>query len=304
MEIISLTENQFKRLTPYRLDQSICSTEGTFFYLDKGNWDYVREGLLFKKLYVNSDDVMANKLFTISMLNSNDVFRSFKEFVIPKYLVSIDGAIQGFALSEKKNVINLGIILSSPTVSFQQKLCLLEKIGFLLHRIYNLKKNNISFSLGDLQPYNFLVDEFQNLFAVDLDSSYFGTGVPLPSYYLSTNQHVGQIPCKYHFSRDGLSFPDYNSDLFCYNMMILDTIAGRNMNRISLAEYYEYLYYLDSFGFPDELLSSFQKIYMGSDNVNPVLFLKQIPLGKIYEAGYKVFQKKRNLTLFNCILEK
>lgn len=48
MKTISLTENQFKRLTPFRLSKDIRSTEGSFFYLDKGNWDYVREELLFK----------------------------------------------------------------------------------------------------------------------------------------------------------------------------------------------------------------------------------------------------------------
>lgn len=293
MKTISLTENQFKRLTPFRLSKDIRSTEGSFFYLDKGNWDYVREELLFKKLYINSDTVMANKLFTISMLNSNDVFASLEEFVIPKYLVSIDGIIQGFALSEKKNVSNLGAILSSKEISLQQKLFLLEKVGLLLCKVHNLQKNNISFSFGDLHPYNFLVDQFQNLFVVDLDSSYFGTGLPLSSYYLSTNRHIDKIASKYHFSEDGMSFPDYNSDLFCYNMMILNTIAGENMNRLSLEDYYEYISYLDSLCFSDKLLQSFHNVYTASTNVNPVSFLKQIPMDRVYEAGYKVFQKKK-----------
>lgn len=293
MKTISLTENQFKRLTPYQLNNEIRSTEGKLFYLDKGDWKYIREGLLFKKLYVNSDSVMANKLFTIGMLNSNEVFRSLDEFVVPKYLVSIDDTIQGFALSEKKNITNLGIILGSQNVPLNQKFILLEKVGFLLNKVYNLQKNSISFSFGDLHPYNFLVDQFQNLFVVDLDSSYFGTGMPLASYYLSTNKHISTITSKYYFNQDGLSFPDYNSDLFCYNMIILNTIAGQNMNVLSLENYYEYICYLDSLGFPDELLQAFQKNYTASNNVNPVSFLNQIPVERVYEAGYKVFQKKK-----------
>ena len=293
MDVIPLTQNQFRRLTPFSLERGVLNTEGQIYYLDKGDWQYVNKDLLFKKPYVLEEYVLANKLVTINNLNSNVVFNTLEELVFPKYLVAIDGVIQGFSLENKRNTSNLGIILNSKVVPMKDKLLLLKKVGILLSKVHDLQKNHVSFVFGDLHPYNFLVDKDKNIFAIDLDSAYFGTGVAIPSYYLSTNKYIPKMPNKYFFNQKGFSFPDLNSDLFCYNMMLINTIANKNMNSVSVENYFEYLSYLSSMGFSNELLQSFENIYTSSDNANPVDLLATIPMNRVYESGYTVFEKKK-----------
>ena len=88
--------------------------------------------------------------------------------------------------------------------------------------------------------------------------------------------------------------PDQNSDLYCYNVMILNYLYQDNITRLSIREFYEYLNYLNSIGMPLELLDSFNKLFDLSDNVNPYEILDMIPSdkGRATKKVYDIVKRK------------
>ena len=83
--------------------------------------------------------------------------------------------------------------------------------------------------------------------------------------------------------------PDLNSDLYCYNIMILNYLYQDNITKLDISEFYEYLNYLISINFPYELVDAFNKLFENTDNINPYELLDLIPnnkgraIKKVYE---------------------
>jgi len=285
MNKISLKGSEVDRLKLYPTG-SIMSTESKIYYYKH----YDSKNLLIKKLYLTDKDIFKRKIDTLEDINSSEL-SNFEELVIPEDLVVVRGKNIGFTIREITDSTNLGLILNDPKVSIEKKILLLKKIGELLNKTMSCDKE---FYINDLQPFNFLVDKDDNIRVVDLDSSATNSNNPLISFYMTLDKKNRQID-KYHVTDDGLSYPDKNSDLFCYNMMILNTISGNNIYRLNFEEFYNYLYYLSSIGMNSDLVESFATLYENKDNTNPVDYLSNINNESLYRSNYNIYKlnKKR-----------
>lgn len=280
MDKICLTTSELSRLKRYPIGE-IISTEGRIYYYKDLGPNY----LLIKKFYKTDPSILDYKVKTIEDINNSEL-SNFEELVITKDIVVVHGEQIGFTIEEITNSTNLGLILNNPKISIQKKIELLKKVGQLLKRTTSCDQE---FYLSDLHPYNFLVDENENIRVIDLDSSATTSNKPLESYYISLDRKAESVD-KYHILRNGLSYPNYNGDLLCYNMMILNTISNNKIHLINFNDYYDYIYYLYSIGMNEELIETFINLYSNKDNINPVDCLSDINNELLYRSNYNVYK--------------
>ena len=278
-----LSSKEEKNLKKYIVPAGVSKSEcDLFYYYKKG-----RDQYLLKKLYNTKYEQMANKLFTVKMLNDYINPNAFPEFVIPKELVSYKGSVIGFSIKEVKDSSNLGIILNSRLVDVEQKVEYLKRIGNLLKRVDKL--NEIKFHFNDLHEYNFLVTKDDELKVIDLDSAAMITEYSLPSMYSLLNNNLSRIE-KYKSNSMGIYYPSRNIDILSFDNILLKVIGNAELYKLDICEFYDYLAYLKTLGFGTELIDSLATIYLECSNINPVDYLDQIPYDKIARAHIKVFQ--------------
>ena len=98
-----------------------------------------------------------------------------------------------------------------------------------------------------------------------MDSCRIDDNNPFIAKYLCPYSQVDLCPEKYIQSTSKNSnayiIPNENSDLYCYNVMILNYIYQDNITKLDISEFYNYLSYLTSIGFPHELVDSFYKLF-------------------------------------------
>lgn len=295
MNSISLTKKQLKNLTPLSINGKVKNTESQIYILDYGNWQHSDGNLLLKKLFIINNEYMASKLFNVSLLGDKREEIDMEELVIPNYLATMDNEIIGFTVPRIFDSTNLSLILSDTKIDNSDKIQLLYKVGKLLKKVDSLRRKKIiNLHLGDLHEDNILVTKDNNIKVIDLDSVYLGTNYPPVSHYLTTNKNLIYFGRKYKKNKDDIVYPTKSSDLLCYNMMILNTIARQNINRLDISEYFSYVNYLEYLGFGTDVINSFKRIYSQGANINSADFFDQIPLEKIGEAGFKVYQMKKD----------
>ena len=281
MNKILLTKKELNRLKRYPTGNTI-STESRLYYY--------KDNKLIKKFFRRENKNLDKKIKTIDDINNSEI-SNIDELVIPKELVIVQGENIGFTIKEITNSTTLSSILDNPKIDLEKKVELLKKVGKLLQKTMSSKKE---FYINDLQPYNILVDENNNIKLIDLDSSATTSKDPLISYYMTLDKKAEYID-KYHINEDGTSYPDYNSDLLCYNYMILNTISNNRIHRLDFDDYYNYLYYLESIGMNKDLINSFTTLYENKDNINPVEYLSNIDREPLYRSSYNIYKltKKR-----------
>ncbi|MBQ3468663.1 MAG: hypothetical protein IJH18_01200 [Bacilli bacterium] len=292
METISLKTRDIKNLDIYNPGNEVFNTESKLFVLEPKTWS--KEGTLFKYLFIRRQSSLANKLFTVTMLNDNKKHFDDKTFIIPNKLVSVDNEISGFTIPFLSNNTNLGVLLNDLAVDDKTKIKYLKELGSILKRTEELNKEGFDFAFNDLHENNFIInhDDNDRLCAVDLDSSYMKTNYPQASHYLFNNMYINKISEKYPVNKFGINIPDLNSDLFCYNMIILNTIAHGKVSKLNINDYYMYINYLSDLGFGDNLLASFRAVYSSGNNINPVNYLDEINREKLGAANLNVFRYK------------
>lgn len=293
MEVISLSQKQLNSLTRLSLPHEVKNTESEIYVLSHRNHRGSNDSLLLKKLYITNGLSMANKLYNVSLLGDNKENIDIDELVIPKRLVAIRKKICAFTIPNIEGT-NLGTLLHDSKVSNEEKIEYLYKIGKLLKRTQKLKIQNVPFHFGDLHEYNFILGKDRKVYAVDLDSCYLNTSNPQPSYYLAVNKNLSCFPTKYRENNGGIVYPNQNTDLLCYNMIILNTIGRDKISSFDISTYYEYTNYLKSLGFGKDIIHCFHNIYSSAKNINPCEYLDQIPGDKIGEAGAKIFKVKKS----------
>lgn len=291
MRTLTLTQRQLDKLKRLPLDEEISNKESIIYQTDALPHNKVLPNTLLKYLHIKDKESMANKLFTVSMLSDYEAKLGIKELVIPSHLVSVDGQAVGFTVPKINNATNLGVIIHDPNIPKQKKLELLRKVGELLSKTTNLEKYGIHFYFNDLHEYNFLVDnDTEELYAIDLDSAALNSEYPQSSYYMYSNPNLGVAPNKYKANVFGLTYPDRNTDIFCYNMIVIDTIANHKVSQLPVEDYYDYINYLRDLGFGEDLLTAFSSVYTTADNKNVSDYFDDIPKDKLPQASYAVFQ--------------
>lgn len=294
MQIVNLRMHNLRKLKPLILEKGVFNNESYIMILSrraaKGT---IKEDKVFKYLDAQDDDkVMAKKTATVMTLDSSS-YREIEELVIPDTIVVVDGKITGYGMPIIKNHRNLGIIVNDDDTKLKTKLRYLKDVGTLIDKVQK-QDDEYDLNFGDLNEFNFIIDEDDNIRAVDLDSAYIGTGTPtFTAYYLLKNPYIKQVPEKYRVDRSNQVTPSDNSDLYCYNMIVLNAISGADMFKKDISLYYQYIGYLKDLGIPKDLFRCFIDIYTPAQNINPKDMLDELNEIPEKELKYRTFLKRK-----------
>jgi len=292
METLEFTKKQFEKLQKFELGENIVSTECQLFLTEqKSKW--MKEQKILKCYFNQEGRNFSNKLYVINTLIDEKEKICINELVMPEKLLIVDNKVVGFSMPYIPNE-NLYTKLNNINVPNETKIRYLKEIGKIFEQMATKKKyGNIDrFFLGDVHEQNFIVDSATDkIKIVDLDSCVIGTSQPFPIKMFSRNTAIKDLPIKYH-TNGLIVVPDENTDLYCYNIMILNYISKSKINNLNIGEYYSYLEYLDDLGFDHSLISNFNNLYLGCKNENPVNLIESIP-NDLSKANYNVFKLKK-----------
>ena len=286
MKEIFIKERELEKLKEYELNNSIVTSESRLYYLKKY---YNKPNVLLKKLFKPTDKIMDTKIQTINTISKRKDLKELSELVIPKELAIARGKAIGFSMNEVENTENLGVILNDKNIPFSKKIELLEKVGKLVHKTTNLDKD---FFFGDLHEFNFIVDKDDKIYAVDLDSSAINDNTQIESKFLVLDYKLRHIK-KYH-SLYGVPLPDKNSDIYCYNMMVINALADVKTQWLKYDDYYNYIEYLSNLGVKDNIIEPLSKMYTEHNNELITNIKKGIPKDKdiTYDSYKKLLKTK------------
>ncbi len=292
MDVIAISKKKFRELEPLKLSKMVFNTEGIIY-----NFNYQGQPKILKTLFHNNGIIFANKLYTVEMLDTYQKYLP-NSLCRPDSLVSVNGVIQGFTIP-KLEADNLVDVLNDKNISPKEHIYYLKKVGELLDQLKSIRRYTPlnSIFLNDLHESNFLVDQNKKqLYVIDLDSCKIGTNVAFPSKFLTPKALLNNAPNKYKINNDEMNVPGYvtadeNSDLYCYNIMILNYLYGDNLNNFNLQEFYEYLNYLEYIGVHRDLTSIFSRIVVGASNKNPSNYLDLLTNEQIYRAKSSVYTR-------------
>lgn len=299
METIILSRKKFEQLQPLPLEKTIYNTEGQLFiYEEKKGWK--KSPKIVKKLYINEGDVFGNKLATVtSLISRNKELSEELDVVVPEKLVVVDKNLEAFTLPYIESS-NFSIVLKDRKISESQKLEYFKQIGQLFEKMGYFRQyyNLPDFFLNDVHEANFIVDHKTNqIKAVDLDSCKINNNKPFSAKYLTPSLILSYLEPKYkpcYEEHAGYYYPDENTDLYCYCIMLLNYFFNGNISELSINEFYDYLQYLKDIGFPKEMVDIFSKLFSLENNQNPYQYIDEIPQN-FMRANKNVFKHVRNL---------
>lgn len=295
MKIINLRMHQLRSLKELELEPGTFNTEALMLILNKKQAKTKDGGrMLFKYLDAQDDEkVMARKLYTINMLNGSEKYSSINELIIPDHIVVVDGKIAGFALPLIENHKNLGKLLNNETISLETKLPYIIQLGSIVDKVERITNESFRMQFGDLNEFNFIIDRNNKVKSVDLDSAYLGQDEPSnTAYYLLKNKYITALKDKYKTTKNNIIIPTDNSDLYCYNMIVLNTLAKEDIFKVDIPTYYMYLNHLKDIGIDKELIKIFERIYLPNNNRNPKDLLKNINPSSETEMDFKTFKRE------------
>ncbi len=293
MHILNLRMKEIRKLRELYLEPGVLNTEAYMLVLRKKSFPDKQERV-FKYLDLQEDNsVMSKKLYTVTNLDTLEEYKDIKELIIPDSIIYVDGNIAGFAMPLIRNHKNLGVLINNPNIDLKTKLFYLKQMGDIIDKVERINREDNRFQFGDLNEYNFIIDTNKEVKAIDLDSSYLGIGEPLNmAYYLLKNKYIRSLPEKYKTTKKGIVIPTDNTDLYCYNMILLNALSKENLYRRDIDTYYKYLDYIKGLSLPDTLLESLNNIYIPKNNINPKDCLEEIDPSLEKKLEYKTFQNK------------
>ncbi|HJJ08300.1 MAG TPA: hypothetical protein OIM65_03160 [Bacilli bacterium] len=292
MQAISMSQNKYKQLTKMNLPKEVFNTEAIIY-----DFRYKGEEKVFKKLLNNMGVNLANKLYTLEMLDVNRKYLP-ENLCIPDYLTIVGGVVEGFTMPKIEG-INFSTTLKNKNITIEEKIYYLKKIGELLHQLEQIRKYTPfnDFYLNDIHESNFIVNPYKKtITAVDLDSSRVCSKANFASRYLTPLALLNNVKDKYKIIEDNSSSLGYveadsNTDLYCYIIMILNYLYGENINNLNLEDFYNYLTYLEKIGINKELIEIFKNIVSNKDNENPYDLLDTLTTEQVARSRKIVYKK-------------
>ena len=286
MKTVSISKRKFENLEHFDLDD--VNTEGKIY-----KFPYHGDLKLLKRLYVSDGIALAKKLFTIEVLNSNELP---KYFITPDSLVSVNNTVVGFTIPYVDGV-TLRTLLYNDNYPNSIKIEYLKKIGSILDDMVGIRDNTElrHFYLNDIHESNFMVDySTGDLCVIDLDGCKINPSFTFPARYL-TNKGLLNNTKKYNFEPDfrhgAYVMANRDSDL----IVILNFLYNGYINNMNITDYYDYLNYLRDIGVNKELIDIFYRIVSYGDNINPMDYLDSLTDEQICRAKqnvYKIVKKK------------
>lgn len=252
--------------------------------------NYFNRKMVLKKIDpIRCDEVISKVLFLNRYKNLMP-----SNFVIPEFLVLLDNKDLYMAI-DYINGNNLGDVLKDKNINIRDKKIYLSYIGNTLEEMRHMRENPLlsDFCLGDLHEDNFIVSN-KKLYTIDLDDAKIDSISPIASYlqvgslfsYLHTDKYIIEDYNPYFVKYK----VDYNTDMYCYIMVILNFLYGDNVNNMDIEEFYCYLDYLDRLGIDGSLLKCFNSIYSDFDNINPMNYIDSLTSNQIYRAKKIVYK--------------
>lgn len=303
MESVNISKKKYSELTELEITKSISNSEGRILVANLRNKIKV-----FKSLYRLNDDIYAEKLKTVALL---DYYRDIlpTSFVIPDSLCSVQGQIVGFSEDIIQGDV-LSTVLSSHRVDLETQIHYLKEVGRLLEQLDSIRNKTEldTIFINDLHSANFMIERSTgDLKTVDIDSVKIGDNKPFPSKYLSPKALFNKVEHRYHVYQKteeekvsdtpkydykalfGYIDPDKNSDLYCYIIMILNFLLGDNINKYSIEDYFDYIYYLDKIGIDHNLIDAFCRIVNTCDNDIQIDALDTLTYEQVAKAHKNVY---------------
>lgn len=299
MRVTSLTNSQFEKLKRYNPGEGITNTEAKLFIM--GSERSKKERQLFKVYYDREGLSFSKKLYNINILL---MYKKILNEQVPE-LITLDGlgTVGGIALGPVMPFIekatNLETFLKDSNNPLEDKINYLKDVGTILEKLKNIEGFPYHFYLGDMHEANFIIDKNGKLRVCDLDSACLTDEIYFPSKYLFLNPLISEFPMKYKEDDKGFQIPSRNTDLYCYIMMFLNTIAKTNMYNLNMEQFYHYINYLEDLGFSKNILNVIEKIYCNGDNENILPYLDEIPIKNAYQAHHLVYNKRTGRDLTN-----
>lgn len=290
MKVIPLSKTKLKAMELLKLPKEVLNTEGNLYC-----FDYYGKKTVLKYLFDLDGERFASKLYTIEMLNKykDDLPKSF---TIPESLCTLKGDVVGFT-SPFVEGKNLASILQDPKLNHTEAIKHLKKIGNLLNDLKNIRTyGSLSdIYLNDLHESNFIVNKNGELFVVDLDSCKIANNSSFPARYLTPMSLLNYTQGKYVINTStkelGYVKANENSDLYCYNMVILNYLFKGCINRMSIYNFYDYLNYLDLLKINPKLLDCFSRIINNCDNEDPTPYLETLTEKQVALASRKIYRE-------------
>jgi len=184
--------------------------------------------------------------------------------------------------------------LQDSAVESNFKINLLKQVGDILKKVATTDKYVKPFLLGDVNENNFVVDDTGTVYAVDLDSCKIGNNLPFPSRYIHViGKKSDTLAGKYIKNEEGIYIPTQNTELSCFNIMVMNTIANGRVDRLCINEFYYYLEYLKTLDYDFEIIDCFASIYSSADTKDPSEILEFIP-EMTGQATLKVYKYLRD----------
>lgn len=252
--------------------------------------NYFNRKMVLKKIDpIRCDEVISKVLFLNRYKNLMP-----SNFAIPEFLVLLDNKDLYMAI-DYINGNNLGDVLKDKNINIRDKKIYLSYIGNTLEEMRHMRENPLlsDFCLGDLHEDNFIVSN-KKLYTIDLDDAKIDSISPIASYlqvgslfsYLHTDKYIIEDYNPYFVKYK----VDYNTDMYCYIMVILNFLYGDNVNNMDIEEFYCYLDYLYKIGIDSSLLECFNSISSSDDNINPMNYIDSLTSNQFYRAKKIVYK--------------
>lgn len=252
--------------------------------------NYFNRKMILKKIDpIRCDEVISKVLFLNRYKNLMP-----SNFVIPEFLVLLDNKDLYMAI-DYINGNNLGDVLKDKNINIRDKKIYLSYIGNTLEEMRHMRENPLlsDFCLGDLHEDNFIVSN-KKLYTIDLDEAKIDSISPIVSYlqvgslfsYLHTDKYIIEDYNPYFVKYK----VDYNTDMYCYIMVILNFLYGDNVNNMNINDFYCYLDYLYKIGIDSSLLECFNSISSSDDNINPMNYIDSLTSNQFYRAKKIVYK--------------
>jgi hypothetical protein len=282
MEVVEISKKIYNSLGKLQLNASISNTEAEIFIIpNKDGWNKNRK--ILKKLYCDEGDTFGNKLLTVNALIDRKDLINIAEMILPDKIAIYNKSIIGFTLDYIKN-INFATLLKNSHIPDDEKRRLFVEINNILIKMKQLRENNAipQFYLNDLHEGNFIYNiETKHINVVDLDSCKIAGNHPFASKYLTPFSLASALPYKYHVNPEvnypGYIIPDENSDLYCYNMMVLNYLYHDKAYCMHESELFDYLAYLRTLGYNYEALDVFYKMFTSAKNESIAPYIEAFP---------------------------
>lgn len=274
METIKVSSSKLNNNSLIRFPDSSSNSESDIYEIS-----FNGKKKIVKRVSINSGQTFENKIRTVEKLNKLRLMLP-SSFCIPESLVCDDEELIGFMLPKVNGKV-LSNYLNNKKVQTKDKIEILKQIGLTLEKIEVLRNRKIADNLfiSDLHESNIIVNK-NKINIVDLDSCKIEDNLASPSKYLGIDSLASNIPNKYEISNykynKGYINPSEETDLYCYIIILLNYISGKNINLYSIEEYNDYMNYLESNGIDKELIYILSRIVTEDKNINPYELLDSL----------------------------